>query len=118
MVGQNGETGTFGRTRSRRSRGDNQDEEEVSEEQMSLSQTESQSLKRRLSDREEKKMRKEFEDKLNKIAAEIESITPNMKVRRNTNSCTKVMISRYPLTIFLLHLFSRPMKHFLLLPSA
>ena len=38
------------------------------------------SLKQRLSDREEKKMRKEFDDKLAKITADIESITPNMKV--------------------------------------
>lgn len=39
-------------------------------------------LKKRLSDREEKKMRKDFEDKLNKIAADLESITPNMKVSK------------------------------------
>ena len=39
-------------------------------------------LKQRLSDREEKKMRKYFEDQLAKIAADIEGMTPNMKVRR------------------------------------
>jgi structural maintenance of chromosome 1 len=38
-------------------------------------------LKRRLSDREDKRMRKEFDERLDRIAAEIESITPNMKVR-------------------------------------
>jgi structural maintenance of chromosome 1 len=37
-------------------------------------------LKQRLSDREEKKTRKEFEEKLDKINAEIETLTPNMKV--------------------------------------
>lgn len=39
------------------------------------------SLKQRLSDREEKKMRKEFDEKISKITADIEAITPNMKVR-------------------------------------
>lgn len=38
------------------------------------------SLKQRLTDREEKKLRREFADKLDKVQAEIESITPNMKV--------------------------------------
>ena len=38
-------------------------------------------LKQRLSDREEKKVRKDFEDKLAKIEAEIEGMRPNMKVR-------------------------------------
>jgi hypothetical protein len=38
-------------------------------------------LKQRVSDREEKKMRKEFEEKLAKVIADIETITPNMKVR-------------------------------------
>jgi structural maintenance of chromosome 1 len=37
-------------------------------------------LKHRLSDREEKKMRKEFDDKIEQVSAEIERITPNMKV--------------------------------------
>ena len=44
------------------------------------------SLKQRLSDREEKKMRKEFEDKLAKIQGDIESITPNMKVSFHLNT--------------------------------
>lgn len=39
-------------------------------------------LKKRLSDRDEKKMRKEFDDKIAKTVADIEGITPNMKVRR------------------------------------
>lgn len=38
-------------------------------------------LKQRVSDREEKKMRKDFEDKIAKVLAGIETITPNMKVR-------------------------------------
>jgi structural maintenance of chromosome 1 len=38
-------------------------------------------LKHRLSDREEKKMRKEFDDKIEQVSVEIERITPNMKVR-------------------------------------
>jgi structural maintenance of chromosome 1 len=37
-------------------------------------------LKQRLSDREERKVRKDFEDKLSKIEAEIEGMRPNMKV--------------------------------------
>ena len=37
-------------------------------------------LKQRLSDREEKKVRKNFEDQLGKVTAEIEGMTPNMKV--------------------------------------
>jgi structural maintenance of chromosome 1 len=37
-------------------------------------------LKRRLSDRDEKKMRKEFDDKIAKVVADIEGISPNMKV--------------------------------------
>jgi structural maintenance of chromosome 1 len=44
------------------------------------------SLKQRVSDREEKKMRKEFEEKLAKILADIETITPNMKVRAYTGT--------------------------------
>ena len=38
-------------------------------------------LKERPSDREEKRMKKEFEDKLNKLTIAIESAAPNMKVR-------------------------------------
>jgi structural maintenance of chromosome 1 len=37
-------------------------------------------LQQRLSDREERKVRKDFEDKLSKIEAEIEGMRPNMKV--------------------------------------
>lgn len=37
-------------------------------------------LKRRGSDRDERKTRKEFEDKITKLTSEIDSITPNMKV--------------------------------------
>ena len=37
-------------------------------------------LKKRMSDRDEKKIRKNFEDQLEKVAAEIEGMTPNMKV--------------------------------------
>ena len=46
-------------------------------------------LKRRLSDREEKKMRKELEDKLSKIVADIESITPNMKAQEAFAAATQ-----------------------------
>lgn len=49
------------------------------------------SLKKRLGDREEKKLRKEFEDKLNKIAADIESITPNMKASEAFAAATQRM---------------------------
>ena len=37
-------------------------------------------LKHRLSDREERKVRKDFDDRLSKIEAEIEGMAPNMKV--------------------------------------
>jgi hypothetical protein len=37
-------------------------------------------LKKKMSDRDEKKIRKNFEDQLEKVAAEIEGMTPNMKV--------------------------------------
>jgi structural maintenance of chromosome 1 len=37
--------------------------------------------KRRASERDEKKIRKDFEDKIQKLISEIEKITPNMKVR-------------------------------------
>lgn len=40
----------------------------------------SEKFKRRLGDREEKKLRKEFEERLDKVTSEIEGITPNMKV--------------------------------------
>jgi structural maintenance of chromosome 1 len=46
-------------------------------------------FKRRLSDREEKKMRKEFEDKISKISAEIESLSPNMKAEEALSAATK-----------------------------
>ena len=39
-------------------------------------------LKQRLSDREERKVRKDFEDQRDKIEAEIEGMRPNMKVSR------------------------------------
>ncbi|EEC50622.1 predicted protein, partial [Phaeodactylum tricornutum CCAP 1055/1] len=45
-------------------------------------------LKQRMSDRDEKRMRKEFEDKLAKIAANIESITPNMKASEAFSTIT------------------------------
>lgn len=45
-------------------------------------------LKQRMSDRDEKRMRKEFEDKLAKIAADIESITPNMKASEAFSTIT------------------------------
>ncbi len=44
-------------------------------------------LKQRSSDREEKKIRKDFEDQLVKITDDIERITPNMKVSRSIVIC-------------------------------
>ena len=38
-------------------------------------------LKQRVSDRDERKMRKDFEDQIAKVIAEIETMTPNMKVK-------------------------------------
>jgi chromosome segregation ATPase len=40
-------------------------------------------LKQRPSDREEKRMKKEFDDKINRLTAEIEAANPNMKVSSN-----------------------------------
>jgi structural maintenance of chromosome 1 len=40
-------------------------------------------LRRRLTDREEKAMRKQFDEKLYQITADLESIVPNMKVRQS-----------------------------------
>jgi structural maintenance of chromosome 1 len=39
-------------------------------------------FKRRVGEREEKKRHKDFEDKIQKLVSELESIAPNMKVRR------------------------------------
>jgi structural maintenance of chromosome 1 len=48
-------------------------------------------LKKRLNDRDEKKKRKDFDDKLNKIIADIESITPNMKASEAFAAATQRM---------------------------
>ncbi|GKY92407.1 hypothetical protein MPSEU_000211300 [Mayamaea pseudoterrestris] len=46
-------------------------------------------LKHRLSDRDEKRLRNEFEDKLSNILSDIESITPNMKASDAFSSATQ-----------------------------
>jgi structural maintenance of chromosome 1 len=46
------------------------------------------SLKQRLSDREEKKLRKEFDDKLEKLSADIDAISPNMKASETFSAVT------------------------------
>lgn len=46
-------------------------------------------LKHRLSDREERQMRKEFDDKIAKITADIEAITPNMKASEAFSNMTE-----------------------------
>lgn len=46
-------------------------------------------LRKRVSDREEKKMRKEFEDQLTKVAADIESMVPNMKANEAFDNVTE-----------------------------
>ena len=48
-------------------------------------------LKQRLSDREEKKIRKGFEDQLAKVAAEIEGMTPNMKANEAFDKVTQTL---------------------------
>lgn len=54
------------------------------------------SLKQRLSDREEKKLRNQFEEKLTKINLEIETITPNMKVRTRIHSLYSTLFAGSP----------------------
>eukprot|EP00977_Amphora_coffeiformis_P002471 scaffold464_cov181-Amphora_coffeaeformis.AAC.9 len=46
-------------------------------------------LKHHLSDREERQMRKEFDEKISKITADIEAITPNMKASDAFSSMTE-----------------------------
>ena len=46
-------------------------------------------LKHHLSDREEKQMRKEFEEKIAKVTADIEAITPNMKASEAFSNMTE-----------------------------
>lgn len=43
-------------------------------------------LQQRVSDREERKMRKDFEDKISKIAGDIEGMAPNMKVKNSNHA--------------------------------
>jgi structural maintenance of chromosome 1 len=43
----------------------------------------SEALKRRVSDREEKRVRSEFEEKIMKVSSDIENITPNLKVKND-----------------------------------
>ena len=45
-------------------------------------------LRQRLSDREEKKLRKEFEDKIIKLGTDIEGMAPNMKAGEAFETCT------------------------------
>lgn len=72
----------------------------------------SENLKRRLSDRDEKKMRKDFEDKLGKIAADIESITPNMKVsiRNLVRGKTLTSICLWYLSFFVYNRRTKPFQ--------
>jgi len=48
-------------------------------------------LKQRLSDRDEKKVRKDFEDRLSKFTADIEGMTPNMKAGEAFEAATERM---------------------------
>jgi len=45
-------------------------------------------LRKRLSDRDEKKLRKEFEDQINKLAALIEGMSPNLRASDQFDTCT------------------------------
>jgi structural maintenance of chromosome 1 len=45
--------------------------------------------KQRLNDRDEKRMRKDFDDKIAKLVADIEGITPNMKANDAVSAVTK-----------------------------
>ena len=45
-------------------------------------------LRKRLSDRDEKKLRKEFEDQINKLAAQIEGMSPNLRASDQFDTCT------------------------------
>jgi structural maintenance of chromosome 1 len=55
-------------------------------------------LKQRLSDREERKVRKDFEDKLSKIEAEIEGMRPNMKVSNIMGRRSRFLYNRVHLS--------------------
>ena len=45
-------------------------------------------LRKRLSDRDEKKLRKEFEDHINKLAAQIDGMSPNLRASDQFDTCT------------------------------
>jgi hypothetical protein len=70
-------------------------------------------LKQRLSDREERKVRKDFDDQRSKIDAEIEGMAPNMKVRESQSvlwtmlmlidACFLFSTFCYPLFLLLLY---------------
>jgi len=46
-------------------------------------------LRKRLSDRDEKKLRKEFEDDINKLSAQIEGMSPNLRASDQFDTCTE-----------------------------
>jgi structural maintenance of chromosome 1 len=57
-------------------------------------------LQQRLSDREERKVRNDFEDKLAKIEAEIEGMRPNMKVSNSMDRCSRLFYDRIQLPTY------------------
>mmetsp|Transcript_6549 Transcript_6549/g.14375 ORF Transcript_6549/g.14375 Transcript_6549/m.14375 type:complete len:1364 (+) Transcript_6549:280-4371(+) len=46
-------------------------------------------LKKRLSDRDEKKLRKDFEDQITKLAAQIEGMSPNLRATDQFDTCNE-----------------------------
>ena len=46
-------------------------------------------LRKRLSDRDEKKLRKDFEDEINKLSAQIEGMSPNLRASDQFDTCTE-----------------------------
>ena len=51
------------------------------------------SLKQKTSDREEKRLRKEFDEKVMKIQTELEKIVPNLKVRGMSVNQRRILLT-------------------------
>jgi structural maintenance of chromosome 1 len=70
-------------------------------------------LKQRPSDREEKRMKKEFEEKLNRLTAEIEAANPNMKVSTILFACFRHEVPSRNLTVVYIRRLRKRSRPFL-----